>query len=612
MIRPPGMIPGRIASQASGPVAEALGTASWLKVRRALAALTTAPENEQGPEVTLHLLSSFSLAPIESALQLGLRSVPCRPTVHLAPLDTIEQQILDPGSVIYQGRSLATIILWRAEELMPDHFFPLTGAEHAAGHAGKLIARINVLASTFLKRGAGTLYVSTIAPPPVTGGSVLDSQIPDGLIPTIAAVNAGIYQLGLMDRRIRILDLNRWAAAEGAGWHDMQMDFMARQPFTTKAAISFGFFLGRNIRTLVAPRRKVLAVDLDNTLWGGILGEEGVRHLKLGNDFPGSVFLRIQKELLELKKQGVLLVLASKNEEQDALQSMLELPAMLLRKEDFVCRKINFNPKYQNLREAASELGLGLDSFVLLDDSDFEREQMRQFNPEVAVLNERGDALHLLASLLETDLFDTHQISSEDRKRHEEYELRSARTAMPQANIEDFLRSLELRAQVETVASANLERVVQMLGKTNQFNVTTRRHSRETVSRMAALPGSICLTLRLVDKFGDQGIVAVLLTVPEPADGSLTVDSLLVSCRALGRGVEEVLWAELANRAANAGVKRIHAEYLPTAKNGLVAQLFDRFGLACVEETAAGKRYRLEPVKPVDSPPWMVVERISL
>lgn len=613
------MIPGLEALLRRSPesvrsaVSEAVQAATWMKVRRALAAWKNCPPEQQGPETTIHLLSSFNLETIEPALQLGLRCIPCRPKLLLAPLDTIEQQILDPTSVVYRERNLATVILWRAEELMPDLFFPLsTKSEDRGKRSHEISARIKNLVEAYLENGASPLLVGTLPLPPASGGIILDSQLGNGLAATIAEVNAAIHRLGATGTRVRVLDVHRWAAGEGSVLHDLQMDFLARQPFTTRAAISFAFFLARNMRPLLVPRRKVLAVDLDNTLWGGIVGEDGQRQLKLGRDFPGSVFLRIQKEILELKRQGVLLVLASKNEESEARQAMTELPEMALRWEDFVCRKVNFNAKYLNLREAASELGLGLDSFALLDDSDYEREQVRQFNPEVAILNEQDDALQMLESLLRTDVFDAHHISDEDSKRHREYELRSVRTAQPQEKMEDFLLSLELRAKVEPVGRDNIERVVQMLGKTNQFNVTTRRHSLEEVSRIASLPGSICLALRLIDKFGDQGIVGALLAAPDPADKSITVDSFLVSCRALGRGVEDVLWAELATRAASSRLRRINAEYISSAKNGVVAPLFDRFGLEVVGETIAGKKYRLDPVKPIDSPVWITVERISL
>lgn len=594
-------------------VAEAVEAATWIKVRRALAALASCPVEQQGPEVTVHILSSFNLEPILPALELGLRCIPSRAGVTFAPLDTIEQELLDPHAAAYTKKTLATIILWRAEELMPDLFFPMSGGGPNASseRAAQIVDRIKNVTQAFLENGTGLLFIATL-PFPTAAGVVLDSQLANGMAATISEVNAAIYRLAAANSRLRVLDVNRWAAGQSLASYDMQMDFLARQPFSTRGGVSFGFFLAGNLRPLLVPRRKVVAVDLDNTLWGGIVGEDGVSQLKLGRDFPGSVFLRIQKELLELKRQGVLLVMASKNTEQEARQAFADLPDMALRWEDFVCRQVNFDAKYLNLRQAAKELGLGLDSFALLDDSDYEREQMRQFNPEVEIINDGGDALQILNGLLRTDVFDTHHLSEEDRMRHQDYELRAARSIQPQGNIEDFLRSLELRAKVEAVGNGNMERVVQMLGKTNQFNVTTRRHSRDEVARMVTTPGAICLTLRLTDKFGDQGIVGVLLALPGPAEAEARVDSFLVSCRALGRGVEEVLWSELLTRAKNTGVKNLEAEYIPTAKNPVVAKLYDRFGMERVEETETRTRYRLQHVKPIVAPAWVAVERTGI
>ena len=214
--------------------------------------------------------------------------------------------------------------------------------------------------------------------------------------------------------------------------------------------------------------------------------------------------------------------------------------------------------KYLNLRQAAAELGLGLDSFVFLDDSDYEREQMQAFNPEVLVLNERSDPLHILESLLRTDAFDVHQLNQEDHARHREYELRAARSVPShQGNVAEFLASLELRAKLEPVHKMNIERVIQMMGKTNQFNLTTRRHRLEDFQAMLSNPGCIGLALRLTDNFGDQVILGVILAVPGDGAGTLRVDSFLMSCRVIGRGVEDALWAALVNRAARAGVGRI-------------------------------------------------------
>jgi FkbH-like protein len=261
------------------------------------------------------------------------------------------------------------------------------------------------------------------------------------------------------------------------------------------------------------------------------------------------------------------------------------------------------------LREAARELGLGLDSFAFLDDSDYEREQMRQVIPDVLILNESSDPMQTLRALWETDAFDAFFMSKEDRRRHEDYLLRGARNAEAyQDDLEAFLQSLEMEATIEEIGPPNMERVVTMLGKTNQFNLTTRRHSRAHVQAMLDLPRSIPLALRLRDKFGDQGIIAVLLAIPSENDATMVVDSFLVSCRALGRGVEDALWAAMLRRANRQNVRRLEAEYIPTLKNSIVASLYDRLGLQRIEHNSSSTRYRLEPVSKVESPPWITLK----
>jgi len=378
---------------------------------------------------------------------------------------------------------------------------------------------------------------------------------------------------------------------------------------SAKGQLAFSLFLARCLRPLIIPGRKVLALDLDNTLWGGVVGEDGVAGLKLGHEFPGNVYLRIQREVLELRNRGVLLVLLSKNNEADVRQAFDLLPEMLLTWEDFAVRKINWECKHRNLRDAARELGLGLDSFAFLDDSDYEREQMRQFIPEALIVNENSDPLHTLYSLWETDAFDSLVVSEEDRIRQHDYSLRQTRSVEGHRDdLAAFLQSLEMEATVEEIGPGNLERVVAMLGKTNQFNLTTRRHSRAEVQAMLELPGAIPLALRLRDKFGEQGIVALLLAIPGEGEGTLRVDSFLVSCRALGRGVEDVLWTTVVNRAHREKARRLEAEYRATPKNGMVANLYERLGLQCLKKNGSTTRYQLEPVEPRDFPSWIMVK----
>ena len=590
---------------------EAVASASLAKTRRASRLLDELGPDQRGPVFDVEVLSTYNLEPLLPVLQLALSCLPSQARLRLAPLDSVEAHIARPANSESQAVSDARIIIWRIEEALPEALYPFShGFPHGLSvRVDQLLERIERVIALHKRSTPGVpLFLSTMALPVNFANPVSAAQHAAGPFASVLRVNQKIYEVATRGDGVHVLDLASWAAIEGRAHADATIDFLARQPLSAKGQVGFALFIARCLRPLVVPRRKVLALDLDNTLWGGVVGEDGVNGLKLGHEFPGNVHLRVQRELLELRHRGVLLVLLSKNNEADAQEAFESLPDMLLKWDDFAVRKINWNHKHENLREAARELGLGLDSFAFLDDSDYEREQMRQAMPEVLILNETSDPLQMLRALWETDAFDSFFVSSEDRLRHEDYALRGARN--PEAHRDDleaFLKSLEMEATIEEIGPLNMERVVTMLGKTNQFNLTTRRHSRAQVQAMMELPGSMPLTLRLRDKFGDQGIIALLLALPSE-DGTLVVDTFLVSCRALGRGVEDALWAAALRRADRQNVRRLEAEYIPTGKNNIVANLYDRLGLQRVEQNSSSTRYVSEPVPVVEFPSWIAVK----
>jgi FkbH-like protein len=593
-------------------IIEAVQSASLSKVRRALRLLDELGADQRGPILNLELLSTYNLEPVLPVLQLAFNCLPSRAQLRLAPLDAVEAHISQPAGVESPGLPDARFVIWRLEEVLPEALYPFSSGfpEQLAARVDQVLERVERVVSLHQGNARGVpLFLSTIAPPVNFSNPVFASQHRTGLFGSVGRINQKIYELATHGGGVHVLDLAAGARLDSRTHTDATLDFVARQPLSAKGQIAVAFFIARNFRPLIVPRCKVLAVDLDNTLWGGVVGEDGVAGLKLGHEFPGNVHLRIQRELLELRNRGILLVLLSKNNEADARQAFDSLPEMLLKWEDFAVRKVNWRHKHENLRDTASELSLGLDSFAFIDDSDYEREQVRQFIPEVLILNESGDPLHILRSLWETDAFESLAVSDEDRHRHQDYATRAARNVEAhQDDLEAFLKSLEIKVTIEKVGTANLDRVVTMLGKTNQFNLTTRRHSRAQVQSMLELPGSIALALRLRDKFGDQGIVAVLLAVPSGEDTTLMVDSFLVSCRALGRGLEDALWAAIVKRAREQRVRRLEAEYVPTNKNGIVARLYDRLGLQRIEHDSSVTRYALEPLASVKSPSWIVSE----
>jgi FkbH-like protein len=590
-------------------IADAIESASLARVRRALRMLEELGSDQRGPVLDVELLSTFNLEPVLPVLKLALDCMPSRSSLRLAPLDAIEAHLSQTTGTVVQQPAHARVVLWRVEEVLPEALYPFSTGfpDVLAARVDQFMERAERIVRLHQSQAHGVpLFLSTIAIPTNFSNPVFAAQHRAGLFGSVGRVNQRIYELATRGEGVHVLDLAAWSASEGADRMDASLDFMARQPLTARGQITLALFIARNLRPLIVPGRKALALDLDNTLWGGVVGEDGLAGLKLGHEFPGNVHLRIQRELLELRNRGILLVLISKNNEGDARQAIETLPDMLLKWEDFAVRKVNWKHKHENLREAAAELGLALDSFAFLDDSDYEREQMRQLMPEVLILNESPDPLRTLRSLWETDAFDSLAVTAEDRGRHHDYAVRGARDVGGQeGDLEAFLKSLEMEARVEEIGPSNIERVVTMLGKTNQFNLTTRRHSRAQVQAMLDRPGSICLALRLRDRFGEQGIVALLVAIPSENDRTLTVESFLVSCRALGRGVEDALWAAMIDRARRQSVAKLEAEYRPTAKNGIAAGLYERLGLQRVEQNAASTRYQLEPVESNGFPSWI-------
>ena len=590
-------------------VLEAVESSSLARIRHALRTVEELEATQRGPAFRVELLGTYSLEPLRPVLQLALNCLPSRATLEIGPLDAIETRIAHGALGVEREALDARVVLWRTEELLPEVFYPFSNGfpDGITSRRDQLLGRIEGVVRLHQQAaGEMPLFLSTVPPPVGSSNPVLAAQHRAGLFSILGSINQKLYEVATENSSVYVIDLAAWASGQRRGHEAVGLDFMARQPFSAAGQVAFAFYLARFLRPLIVPRKKALAIDLDNTLWGGVLGEDGLAGLEIGPEFPGNVHLRIQRELLELKERGIALVLLSKNNATDVEEAFSSLPGMILKLEDFAVRKVNWEPKSENLRAAAAELRLGLDSFAFIDDSDYEREQMRQLNPRVLILNQNSDPLRTLNTLWETDAFDSLFLTKEDRQRQHDYRVRQEREiGAHQDDLEGFLKSLEMAAIIEPVGPGNLDRVANLLAKTNQFNLTTRRHSRAEVARLANAAGSVALVLRLRDKFGEQGIIGLVIAIPGQEEQSLIIDSLLVSCRALGRGVEHALWAAVVNRAYRKGVRKLQAEYVATGKNTLVADFYDKLGFRQVEGNGSVKRYELTPLAPRLYPSWI-------
>jgi FkbH-like protein len=346
------------------------------------------------------------------------------------------------------------------------------------------------------------------------------------------------------------------------------------------------------LRALTTGPKKVLVLDLDNTVWGGVVGETGPLGVGIGETPDGEGFLAFQRHAKGLAAQGVLLAVASKNNLADAREPFEHNPEMVLRLDDFAAFEAHWEPKATSLRRIAETLQLGLDSFVFFDDNPAEREHIRQALPDVEVVEVPVEPTEYVRALAAGQWFESNRLTEADRVRGRQYVEERKRRECQQSfgNLSDYLRSLEMSAVVRPIDEADLERVVQLLSKTNQFNLTTRRHSSAELLAILETPRSVCFSVRMRDKFGDHGLVAVVLAVPADDADVLRVDTWLMSCRVIGRTLESFTLSVLAGQAEQRGYGQLLGEYIETKKNGLVRDVYERHGFQPTGDPAASPR----------------------
>jgi FkbH-like protein len=417
----------------------------------------------------------------------------------------------------------------------------------------------------------------------------------DGNVALVRAVNASLRTA--LPKGAAFVDLEQISGEIGRGrFYDPRRYFWTKQPFSEEGAARLAEHLAAGIRALLSGPKKVLVLDLDNTLWGGVVGETGPLGVKLGDGPDGEAFVAFQRYVKQLSDRGIVLTVASKNNDPDAREPFEKNSNMVLSLADFAQFEANWEPKAASIRRMASALQLGLESFVFFDDNPAEREHIRQALPEVAVVEVPDDPAEYVRALDDELWFEIVDLTSEDRMRAAQYRSEHLRREAAGAaeSLDGYLTSLDMVAEVRPIDEPDMDRVVQLLGKTNQFNLTTRRHGLARVRQFLDNPKNIGLTLRLTDRFGDHGLVSVVIALMDDEGAAITIDTWLMSCRVINRTVEEFLFNQILEDARRRGVRRLDAEYLPTAKNELVKDLYDRLGFTRSRETPERVEYCLD------------------
>jgi FkbH-like protein len=446
-----------------------------------------------------------------------------------------------------------------------------------------------------LREGVGTqVIVSTVAVPPGTLFGSLDRAAAGAVRGHVERFNLGLVELAAAEGAI-LFDVAALAEQVGtAAWFDPVAWNLYKIPFSAACSGLFADWLGRLIGAMRGKSRKCLVLDCDNTLWGGVIGDDGIENILIGGGHAhGESFADVQRLALDLKSRGILLAICSKNDEANARLPFREHPDMLIRESDVAVFQANWVDKPSNLEAIARTLDIGLDSLVFLDDNSAERAQVRAALRMVAVPELPEDPAFYSLYLSSAGYFEALSFSDEDRKRSESYVANARRAELREQvrDLGDYLQALEMTVSLRPFDAIGRQRIVQLINKSNQFNLTTRRYTEAEVARIESDPGIFTLQVRMKDKYSDYGMIGVCIARPSEADeAAWDVDTWLMSCRVLGRKIENAMLNALVEGARGAGKRRIFAFYSKTAKNGMVADLFDRLGLKRIAETADGNR----------------------
>lgn len=536
-------------------------------LRRAGRLLASASVDGLRP-VRVAVPASFTVGPFEPLLRARLVAAGMAPVFELAEYGSFDMALATASF----DADLA-IVLLDASALMPSSWSAADSsglASYVEERAGSLADAVGALAS----RSTATVVTHTVPPPLEVMDTVIGLRSRAGLARAWALANAAL----LGAEQAVVLDLCGELANVPVQARDARLHRYADMPYTDGALLVLADQVRRVAQARTGLSKKVLAVDLDNTLWGGVVGEVGAGGVELGGLYPGNCYLDAQRTVHRLREQGVILVLASKNDAEVAEEALRTHPEVVLRPDQFSVRAINWKPKPDNLRAAAESLGLGIDSFVFLDDSDFERGHVAAELPEVAVLPGFKDPSFITTSVLRPGYFDVLALTETDRKRPDLYRTRALRSDFSTgfSSTEDYLHALELSVEMALANEFTVGRIAQLAARTNQFNLTGIRFDDATTSQMSSAEDHLVASVSVSDRFGDEGLVGAMWV--ERGSSSWQVLNMVLSCRVFNRGIETAALSWLARQALAAGATAIDGRFVPSAKNGVASAFWTSAG----------------------------------
>jgi len=545
---------------------------------------------EELPRLSISILRNIMLEPIEPYLRYYAYQIGFNAQISFGEYDNIFQEAGGERTGLINNDTDCVLIFMHLKTLSDTLSYGFTGLD--SNQVKTEVERIqkqvqSVLDGIRKQTNAIILWHSFELPLyPVHG--ICDSQVEDGQLGVIAKLNNGLRKNLRAVPNAYIVNLNLCLSRIGSDqFYDSRYWYIGRAPYSRVGLKEIAFEDFKFIRALKSKNKKCLVLDCDNILWGGIIGEDGVSGIKLAKSYPGSAYREFQQEILNLYNRGVLIALCSKNNEDDVWDVFNTHPDMVLKKEHIVATQINWQDKATNLRQIAVDLNIGLDSIVFMDDSEFEVNLIRNILPEVEVLHLPKDkAVEYIKILASSGLFETLTISAEDRKRgimyHDEIKRKQLHSQI--TDVINYYKTLEMVVDICSADEFAVPRIAQLTQKTNQFNLTTRRYNDVDIQHYAEDSFTDVINIKLRDKFGDSGIIGTCIVIYE--NQKAIIDTFLLSCRVLGRSIEDIFILYVLRKAKQRGCIIVEGEYIRTRKNNQVEFFYINQGF---KEITSGK-----------------------
>lgn len=552
------------------------------------------------------ILRSFTVEPLVPMFRAEAFVAGVHAEVYVGEFNAYPMDILGPKDSLYAFDPDIVFLAVQTRDVAPE-LWSWEDPERGQAAVDRVISEFRSLLGTFRSRHRASVVVHDFEQPAQTRQGLLDEQSTTGQAAAIRQLNDRLRQMAAQLNGVYVLGYDALMAAHGRlRWFDQRKWLMARLPLSAEAMRWLGSEWSRFVCCLAGRSSKVVVTDLDNTLWGGVVGEDGPAGIHLGADYAGAGFRELQHALLACYDRGIMLAIASKNNEADALEVLDTHPDMILKRKHFASVRINWNHKTQSIREIAEELNVGIDSILFLDDNPSEREIVRRELPFVTVLELPGDPLAYANAVRNHPALQRLTLSAEDRERNRYYVEQKARDELSQSTqtIEDFYRALDQVVEIQPANRGTISRIAQLTQKTNQFNLTTKRYSEQEIETLANSADWGVHSANVRDRFGDNGIVALAIT--HRNGKNLEIDTFLLSCRVIARTVETAILAFLADEAKAAGCNMLRGWFCPTKKNQPAAEFFLKHGFSRVGKTENKEEWVLDlNSQDVRCPEWI-------